>query len=307
MPELRTFLKQLPLVKRILEARRNHRRARIVRTLEQHGSLLDGLDERAKQSWGSRIQLVLEAADNGRIRHVPGAGTFNERNDLIMHNGLLIDIESYYGLPMLEMLFKNKGVHEPQEEYVFQEVLRHIPDNGVMIELGAYWSFYSMWFNQQVAHARNYMIEPVDVGSGMTNFSLNNMQGDFTKAFISSCAEHVEDASGTPTLCVDGFVQDKRIAFIDILHADIQGHELRMLHGAADTLANRKVGYVFISTHSQDLHAECMEYLRSHGYLLVCSCDMDESYSVDGLLVFKDPAYPGPETIAVSKRAVKRP
>jgi hypothetical protein len=31
-------------------------------------------------------------------------------------------------------------VHEPLEEYVFQEVLRTMPEAPMMLELGAYWA-----------------------------------------------------------------------------------------------------------------------------------------------------------------------
>jgi hypothetical protein len=38
----------------------------------------------------------------------------------------------------------NRGVHEPLEEFVFQEVLKRLPEACAMIELGAYWGHYSM-------------------------------------------------------------------------------------------------------------------------------------------------------------------
>jgi hypothetical protein len=44
-----------------------------------------------------------------------------------------------------------------------------------MIELGAFWSFYSMWFNKEVENAINYMVEPdsFNLGQGKRNFKLN--------------------------------------------------------------------------------------------------------------------------------------
>jgi hypothetical protein len=38
----------------------------------------------------------------------------------------------------------NRGVHEPLEEYVFQELLKNLPKTPLMIELGAYCGHYSM-------------------------------------------------------------------------------------------------------------------------------------------------------------------
>jgi len=43
---------------------------------------------------------------------------------------------------------------------------------------------------------------------------------------------------------------------VDIVHADIQGSELIMLRDMERTLLTKKVGYLFISTHSQLLHEQ---------------------------------------------------
>ena len=46
-----------------------------------------------------------------------------------------------------------------------------------MIELGSYWSFYTIWFNKVVKNAKNYCIEP-DIDNltiGKKNAELNNV------------------------------------------------------------------------------------------------------------------------------------
>ena len=48
------------------------------------------------------------------------------------------------------MLLENKGVHEPQEEKAFLEVLNYVEKGSTMIELGSYWGFYSLWFNKKI-------------------------------------------------------------------------------------------------------------------------------------------------------------
>jgi hypothetical protein len=290
------FLEKIPFFSKLFAKRRDT----IFTQLKEGGSALGMLGRKAKRHWEPRIRLVQESSDNNKINYVPNAGTFNEDENLIMHNGLLIAPLSYYNFPMLELLLLNKGVHEPQEEYVFQEVLKHIPDGAVMLELGAYWSFYSMWFNSEVENANNFLIEPEDISSGITNFGLNKMKGDFTKAYISDNSS--DTINGTRTVCVDDFIDEKNIEFIDVLHSDIQGYELKMLMGAERLLDSKRVGYIFISTHSNILHYQCMEYLELKGYKLVCSYDMDESYSWDGLIVFKNPDYNGLDAIDVSKR-----
>lgn len=310
MKQIKRFLKDFALIRKFLQKRNNYliRKSNLksFKTLQENGSLLHTLSHEQEEYWKPRIQLLLESPDNEKILHSSEAGKFNKDYNLIMHNGLMIDSLSYYGLPMLEALFRNKGVHEPQEEYAFQEVLKYIPDSGVMIELGSYWSFYSMWFNSKIKNATNYMIEPENVDSGIRNFNLNKMKGNFTKAYISDCSGKNKAESETPTICIDDFIKEKNIEFVDILHSDIQGYEFLMLKGAEEILDKKNIGYIFISTHSQDLHFKCMDYLKLKGYILVCSSDLDESYSWDGLLVFKNPDYNGLDTINISKRQVNK-
>jgi hypothetical protein len=75
-----------------------------------------------------------------------------------------------------------------------------------------------------------------------------------------------------------------------------------MLKGAHSVLTQRKVGYVFISTHSDDLHVDCERLLDDFGFIRLCSADMQETYSQDGLLVYKNPEYKGIEKIEISLR-----
>lgn len=300
MKKIKTILKNLPLLKLLIQKRRANFIKKSIHELKETGTLLNTLKGDAKKFWKQRIDLILESSDNNKIKHHPNAGKFNQKNQLIMHNGLVIDPLSYYGLPTLEALYKNKAVHEPQEEYAFQEVLKTIPESGTMVELGAYWAFYSMWFNTKVKNAKNYMIEPENLDSGIKNFQLNHMKGDFTKAYISELSKYSDNE--IPTVSVDDFVKDKNIEFIDILHSDIQGFELLMLKGAKNSITQKNVGYIFISTHSQELHYDCMDFLKSQKYQLLCSADLNESYSWDGLLVFKNPNYKGLNKIDISLR-----
>jgi hypothetical protein len=318
MINIKKLLKKIPFVKSIVARRGDNMvqhlkkegslledanlqtRQGMIAHLKKGESLLENADQKTRDHWKPRIALVQESSDNGKINYVSNAGTFNEDDNLVMHNGLLIAPLSYYNFPMLELLTLNKGVHEPQEEYVFQEVLKHIPDGAVMLELGSYWSFYSMWFNSVVEGASNFLIEPEDINSGISNFELNQMKGNFTKAYISDTSS--DTINGTPTVCVDDFIDEKDINFLDILHSDIQGYEYKMLMGAEKLLNSKQVGYIFISTHSNEIHYQCMEHLKLKGYILVCSYDMDESYSWDGLIVFKNPDYNGLDAIDVSKR-----
>jgi len=222
-----------------------------------------------------------------------------------MHNGIRIKPLSYYGFPMLRMFKLSKGVHEPQEERVFQEVLKVMPRGATMLELGSYWAFYSMWFKKTVPGACCHMVEPEESGlkSGEGNFEINGLQGNFTRAFIGN--EYKE--SSPPILTLDWILWEKKIPFLDLLHSDIQGYELQMLEGAANSFLQGKVGYVFISTHSNQVHDACENKLRDYGHVILHSINLDDSYSEDGLIVAARPDSPQIPVFQLSRKSQKSP
>ena len=56
----------------------------------------------------------------------------------LMHNGVKVVKDCYYGYSawMSDIIFGLKGHHEPQEERVFYEILKYVPEGSVMIEWG---------------------------------------------------------------------------------------------------------------------------------------------------------------------------
>lgn len=254
----------------------------------QNGTLLAGLSDADRQTWLRRTEQVLASPDFPKIEKQPGAGRMRGRY-FVMHNGLRIEPLSYYGYPVLDMLLKTGGIHEPEEELEFGRVLPTIPAGGTMLELGSFWAFYSMWFHQVVPQARNFMIEPERAGltNGKLNFRANGFRGNFTNAFVGKTS-----ASGQPpTVSVDDFVQKKGIQFLDMLHSDIQGYELDMLAGARRLFDEKRVGYVFISTHGDDLHEGCLNFLTERNFEILRSVPLAESHSFDGLIAAKAPYY----------------
>ncbi len=250
--------------------------------------------------WKMRINNVLSSPDNQFIPKVHDAGKI-VRGKQIMHNGLLIHLGSYYGPEYSKMLLLSKGVHEPQEERVFLEVLKTIPSGAIMVEMGAFWSFYSMWFQKEISKSVNYLIEPdsFNLGQGKRNFQLNHMKGQFIQAFVGSKSS--SDENGT-TICVDDLVSKHSIPFIHMLHSDIQGYEYDILLGAETTFRENKIGYVFISTHSNELHYKCMDYLLGKNFIIIASADLNETFSEDGLIAARAPYFEGVDAIRISKK-----
>jgi len=264
-------------------------------------NLLDHVTEPERKHWIPRIKDVLESQDNQDIPRAEQAGQIiNEY--LYMHNGIRIDPLSYYNYPMLKMLIDNQGVHEPQEEKVFQEVLDSLSskEEKTMLELGSYWSFYSIWFSKMFPNSNCFMVEPNrrNLMYGKRNFKLNKLKGTFIHSGISKSVNTSENSTTVDEIC-----KKHGIKFLDILHSDIQGYELEMLQGSQHMFSENKVGYVFISTHSNDLHQDCKKLLEDkYQFTTVASANLDETYSWDGVLVMKSPDYPGIKKVNISKK-----
>ena len=115
---------------------------------------LDSMQLREYSFWEKKIAETMSCPDNHRVDRVLNAGEL-ESDNIVMHNGVKICFGSYANYHMQRLLLLNKGVHEPQEEYVYQEEKKFIPDNGTIMELGALWGYYSLWFKKAIRNARS--------------------------------------------------------------------------------------------------------------------------------------------------------
>ncbi len=250
--------------------------------------------------WQERIAIVKQSSDNQKLTYVPDAGKIFKDHQLL-HNGLKITLGSYYDYGNTHLLKENRGVHEPQEEHAFAEILPFIRAHGTMMELGSYWAFYSMWFATKVSNAKCVMIEPDPhkMNFGKLNFTLNHLSGIFDLGFI---ADQTNLKPSISSYSVDYLMMKHGIKHLNILHSDIQGFELKMLEGSIAAMQNQKIDFFFISTHSNKLHAACIELLKSYEYQILCEANLDESFSVDGLIVAKRKDAAGPKQIVISRR-----
>lgn len=251
--------------------------------------------------WRNRIDDVVASPDNAHIPRTSDAGLLNGYT-ITMHNGVRVCANGYYGAGVLNMLIENSGVHEPQEEKAFEEIVRLLPEQCVMLELGAYWGFYSLSLLQKRPQASCFLVEPEtkNLMSGKINFRLNGRKGHFTQALVD---KHPQDHP--KTISVDSFCKEHRIGHLHILHSDIQGFEHAMLEGASSFLKEGNVDFVFISTHSDELHVGCLRKLTSLGYIILADADMSETFSYDGLIVAKHHSIENPKSISISKKVAK--
>lgn len=102
----------------------------------------------------ARAEMTVGCHDSDAIPKVANAGrveTVDGQQIQLMHNGVRVVAGGYYGDWMTGIIERLRGHHEPQEEIVFHELLKHLPPAATMVELGGYWSYYSLWFKS--AHA----------------------------------------------------------------------------------------------------------------------------------------------------------
>lgn len=262
----------------------------------------------------NRVLTTVCCDDCCDLSRVADAGKVITQNDAtdyqLMHNGIKILKDCYYGAWMTVIIELLKGHHEPQEEKAFNEILEYIPDNAVMLELGSYWGYYSMWFQQKISGAKNFLIEPdpKNIIIGQKNFKLNAMQGYFIQAMIGAYSSDLEafidwdhNKHEIKQICIDDFANENNIPFIDILHSDIQGAEIDMLKGCQRLIAQRRIGYFVISTH-RGVHQDCLKILEEANFDIILSITREESFSADGLIIAKLPEINGPSYIDISRR-----
>jgi hypothetical protein len=229
-----------------------------------------------------RFREVISDPLNLLIERVPVAGMV-EANDVFLHNGLRVPVVgegAYYGA-FSHLLVINRGVHEPLEEYVFQELLNTLPEAPTMLELGAYWGHYSMWLKKLRPQSTVILVEPEhhSLAAGVKNFSKNGFVGEFIQSFV-----------GRGHLEVDSFLSKRFLTHLNVLHVDIQGHEVEMMEGSQKSLSQQMIDYLFISTHSQEIHKGIVTKLSALGYRVEVASDFDnDTTSFDGFVFASSP------------------
>ncbi len=275
------------------------------------------LDQDSKR----RILMTLECGDADDIVKVAGAGEVFEENGRrfqLMHNGVRVLEDCYYGKWMTELIRLLRGHHEPQEEKVFHSILKYISPAATMIELGGFWSYYSLWFQMAVPGATTYVIEPDpnNLEVGRRNFELNGCKGHFYQYAIAAHSGVAEgfrcESDGVvrrvPQISVDDFIEQNQIKFVDLLLADVQGADLQVLEGASKSIAAGKIRFLSLSTHHHSisgdpiLHQRCLQLLKEKEAHFIAAHNVSESYSGDGLIVASlRPEDRGIPLVAISK------
>ena len=251
-----------------------------------------------------RMLMTVSCRDADYIPKVPNAGLIIEDSDQqpvqIMHNGVKIVPDCYYGSWMTELIKRLRGHHEPQEEAVFHEVVRRLPPNANMLELGGFWAYYSLWFLKDHPGRRSLVLEPDPnhLEAGRRNAELNGLEPTFLQGFAGSHFEQATpfwtESAGElvlPRYSVEHLMQAQRWNRLDLLHVDIQGAELDVLSSCEQLFRRGLIDWVFVSTHSHWIsgdpltHQKCLGLLQDYGAAIEVEHDVHESFSGDGLIV----------------------
>lgn len=267
--------------------------------------------QRLKRDTEYRVKMTTRCEDSKSIPKVEGAGScyYNEVTQervQIMHNGLKVLEGGYYGQWMTDLIKKLQGHHEPQEELVFHHLLKRLGTDSSMIELGSFWSYYSLWFlydgiRNGASNRRAVCLEadPKHLEIGQRNATLNQLQPTFVLGFAAAEASQGEipfdtETSGSIFLrawSVTKLMEEHGLESLDVLHVDTQGAELEVLEGSKHLIEAGKIRFVVLSTHSYEicgdplLHQRCLKWMQNHGAHIICEHDVHESFSGDGLIV----------------------
>jgi hypothetical protein len=260
-----------------------------------------------------RISLAARCTDCNDVLKVSGAGLISQdehgRRIQTMHNGLKILADGYCGPWMTELIRRCRGHHEPQEERAFYDVIRHLPADAKMIELGGFWTYYTNWFLMDQLRRSGLVIEPrlINLEVGKINASLNKLSPTFRHGFAGRRYDpdakfSIDDGEelSIPCFSVPQLMVDMEWENLDLLHCDIQGVEFEILESCTPLLKEGIINWIFISTHAHHIsgdpltHERCLDIVKECGGVIEVEHDVYESFSGDGLIVarFK----PAPET-----------
>ncbi len=260
--------------------------------------------------------VLPKVPDAGRIRTSPGGSV------QVMHNGVLIEEGCYYGPWMTQIIRGLDGHHEPQEERVFDAVIRRLEASHVeasrlgaavpaptMIELGSFWAYYSLWFCQVLRGGRAVAMEPdpAYLQVGVRNAALNGLTRriEFVHGAVGARPGETLDFRTESTGAVvpvvqhdlGSLLQHARWHRVDLVLLDIQGAETILLERARTLLSGGRLRFIVVSTHHQSISGDALTHQRALDLLIGCGGHIiaehtvRESFSGDGLIVASfDPA-----------------
>ena len=239
-------------------------------------------------------ESIPKVANAGAVEMIDG------RPVQIMHNGLRVVYGGYHGDWMATVIHGLRGHHEPQEEKAFYEILRYCRPKTSIIELGAFWAYYSMWYLKSIPFSRAYCLEPdaKHLAVGQENMRLNGLEAHVGTGRIRQIdfSEHTTTTEFGESVVIpqytmpspDDPVRPARVRAVARRCSRCRAWPARVICAA---FAAGQIRFVVVSTHHSSIsgsvstHADCLALLEQNHAHIVCEHDSDESFSGDGLIV----------------------
>lgn len=176
------------------------------------------------------------------------------------------------------------GSYELKQQQVFGDVLK---DGNIVFDVGAHVGFYSLLAAEVVGPSgKVFAFEPNQRNFDYLEWHIkhNGYRNTFPfqvavsnhngRAYFDEAADSAqghlthnpEGAIGVQSISLDTFIEQKKLPAPTVLKIDVEGAELRVLQGAANTLKNHKP-IIFLSTHRED-NDRSSRYLELLGYRL---------------------------------------
>lgn len=262
--------------------------------------------------------------DTDPIPKVHGAGEVGDVAGTpvqVMHNGVIVERDCYYGPWMTEIIHTLRGHHEPQEEWAFHQIVQRLRGDTptpVMVEFGSFWAYYSLWLAHEIPGAACVLVEPDEqhLDVGLRNFALNDVTPHAVRraavgaehgGSVALEAESTGETSAVPVVSLDGLREELQLERVDVVLCDTQGAELDAIAGCAGAIRDRALRFVVVSTHHHSItgdpltHQRCVQRVQSLGGHIIVEHTVHESASGDGLIVASFDERDASMTIEVSR------
>ncbi len=219
----------------------------------------------------------------------------------IMHNGLRVMAGAYHGDWMTGIIHQLRGHHAPQKELLFHALIALCRSDTLCVELGAFWSYYTLWYLCAISGATGLCVEPdpahLEIGRG--NAALNDLGGRvrFVNARAGGRAsparldrvDSADEPLSPPVIDMGALLALCDGRGIEILLVDASGAELDFLQSMRGAAARPR--FLVVSTHhasvsgSSTTHRECVDVVRSLGGFVLAEHAPEESFNAEGLVV----------------------
>lgn len=178
------------------------------------------------------------------------------------------------------------------EKYMLQMAKNEPKDSYTMVELGSNQAYYSLMFNSMMRKfglaSRNILVEAQEenLARGVNHFIMNGLN---VESRLYSIGEKEKVVEALKTRWPDdaeercaGFNPEWRtlsdifdefyLDYLDVLHCDIDFCEAVMLETSAELFKQKKINYIFLSTHGH-FHEIALDFLKECGYKILVNSD----------------------------------